>query len=96
MKTETILNRADGSKIKISCTFNYNHTGYNYRISISKCEPRKRLFKVINVTDDYQYRLLPFGGPERSKFELNEYLKHVTVEEIQSAKILTWNTLKPE
>lgn len=94
MRSELIIQRTDGSKIKIEVTI-YVNADTRYNISLWTCAHRKRTWINISVTDDYRYRNLKFGSKERDDYELNEYLKHVTIEEIQEAANILWVKLKP-
>lgn len=96
MKKEFIFKREDGTRHRIDIEFLLNHKGYFYRVSVYVCPSGKRTFKKIDVTDDYIFRGLPFGGKERAEFELNEFLKYVTKSEIMACKLDTWQALKPE
>lgn len=96
MVHENIIKRSDGSRINIRIDL-YVSWGYQQEVrwdlTIQYCSPRKRKFKTVDVSNDYQYRRLNIE--DRKAFEFAKYLEYVTAEEILEAKLELWNKLKP-
>lgn len=95
MRKSFEFKRIDGKRCQIGIEFLFIRERPYYRVSVSVCEPKKRTFKQIDVTDNYIYRGLSFGGKEREEFVMNEYLKHVSTAEILHCKIQVWEMLNP-
>ena len=95
MKHEKIFKREDGTKVNISVNFWVDSIGdkFTYRVSVSTCEPKKRIFKYVNDIDDYTWRRL--NTEQRAECTMNRNLEHVTKEEIQEVVIELWEQMKP-
>lgn len=95
MKHEKIFKREDGSKVNIDIDFwSEGFTNkFTYRVSVSTCEPKKRTFKYVNDTDDYNWRRL--NHEQRKEYEMKNNLEYVTKEEIQETALELWNKMKP-
>jgi hypothetical protein len=94
-KQEKIIKREDGSRVKIITEINIDSfrgkAAYSSYVLI--CGKGKRKWHSTYSHDDYAYRVLDME--ERRKFAEKSYLKHVSEDEIQSAKNELWNSLKP-
>jgi hypothetical protein len=96
MKQETIFKRENGDKVKVIADLYIPTNGMpDYRIQVATCAKGKRTWIFRSCTDDYPYRNLPFGGVERKKYQDDFYLTIATADEIQTAKLALWMTLKP-
>lgn len=94
MTHETILKRADGTKISIHVSLYVdNRNDCIWKVTVAICHPRKRSYSYVSKGDDYSWRRLSME--DREKATMAEYLKHVTAEEILAAKIDLWNAIKP-
>lgn len=95
MNHEKIFSRADGSRIKIivSLSVEFMRDEIKWDYSVLACEPRKRTWRGVLSSDDYEYRKLPIK--ERGERIKREYLNFVTKEEIISAQTELWEKLKP-
>ena len=97
MKHETLIQRPDGTKIKLIVGFwaDSMRDEFGYTVQLAVCQPRKRTFIYARneYQDDYEYRAL--NKQERQKFVEENNLKYVTAEEIYQAKIELWNKIKP-
>jgi len=82
MNAEKTLIRPDGSKIKISVSISIDSFNSYTNIFIYKCEKGKRKFISVCDSDSYSYRALSID--ERRKNLLDQQLKIVNSEEINS------------
>lgn len=96
MKTEKILKREDGSRVKI--IVDYYTERYmqkqGYSTLVFTCEKGKRTWKPSFDEDCYRYRTLSME--DRKVFEEESKFNHVTEEELLDAKMLLWQMMKPE
>lgn len=96
MRTEKILRREDGSRVKI--TVEYYTERYmqkqGYSTLVFTCEEGKRTWKPSFDGDCYRYCTLSLE--DRKVFEEESQLNHVTEEELLDAKMLLWKMMKPE
>ena len=96
MRTELLLKRDNGDRVKITVTLNtYSYSGPLYDVDVDMCEKGKRTWKSAVNTDCYTYRSTPFASLEREKFVEKLKLKMVTKDEILKAKIQLWESLHP-
>lgn len=94
MTHETILKREDGTKISIHISLWVDmKDDCTWKVTVAICSPRKRSYSYVSKSDEYEWRRLSME--DREKATMLEYLKHVTAEEILSAKIDLWNAIKP-
>jgi hypothetical protein len=93
MNYEHVLKRIDGTKIKISVRFWVNHQRPEYEVCVTVCGKRKRIYQECFNSDGYKYRALSME--DRRTHAYNEFLKFASEEEINAARIETWNFLKP-
>ena len=92
MYTEKIIKREGGSRVKISVGTHFNR-GIEYTINVATCKKGKRTWVGTYDSDCYRYRELTMG--ERRAFEYKSYLKVVTEEELQEARLELWEAMKP-
>jgi hypothetical protein len=93
MNYEKIIVRENGDKVMLRINFfllSLNKP--TYKVNIYLCGKGKRKYYEITF-DSYGYRSLSMEG--RKDFEYQEYLKHVTEDEIQEAKLEVWQKLIP-
>lgn len=96
MTHEKIFSRPDGSRIKIIVSLNIGDMRgdkINWGYTVLTCEPRKRTWKGVTNTDDYNYRRLSMD--QRVEARKQEYLKFASKEEIVAAQTELWEKLKP-
>lgn len=88
---DKIFTRPDGTRVKIVVAVEINYTAH---VWISG--PKKRKFVMVDPSDDWEYKVLPFGSEARERFWNLEKLKHCTIEEIQEVAIELWEMNKPD
>jgi hypothetical protein len=90
-----IIKREDGTRYKIDVRSYYDNysNSMRYPFDVLKCLPKKRKFRNVVNTDDWEYRCLTMD--QRRVYEKELQLLYVTKEEIYAAKIDVWNSLKP-
>jgi hypothetical protein len=93
MNYEHVVKRSDGTKIKITVRFWVNHRRPEYEVCVTICGKRKRIYRECFDSDGWKYRSLSME--DRRVHAYNEYLKFVSEEEINAARIATWHFLKP-
>ena len=93
MNSETILRREDGTRVKIDSDVYLQHSKAIYRINVLLCKKGKR--KFIDVVDGDNWERRELSMEDRKKWDLEQQLKHVTIEEIMSALFELWEKLKP-
>lgn len=93
MNYEKIIARENGDKVKLLINFfllSLNQP--TYKVNVYLCGKGKRKYNEIKF-DDYSYRSLTMQA--RKDFEYQEYLKHVTEDELHEAKLEVWQKLIP-
>lgn len=95
MRHEKIIKRADGSRVKIIVMFYLTEyrEGPNYMTEVITCPPGKRTFYGVVDGDDYRFRAMTME--ERAVYAEEQKLKHVSAEELLSAKLELWQLIKP-
>ena len=93
MNHEQIIKRDDGSIVKIRVRFWLNATRPEYDIYVYTCGKRKRTYQYCFDLNGWKYRSLSMD--DRRTYKQNEYLKFVTQEEINTAKLAAWQLLNP-
>ncbi len=93
MRHEKVIKREDGSRVKIDVDFREDHSDVTYGINVLTSSKGKRKFRETVNSDDWDRRSLDMD--KRPAHDMKIYLKHVTAEEIQSAKLELWEKLKP-
>jgi hypothetical protein len=95
MRHEKIIKREDGSQVSIEVSFtsDYFRRTFDYDVEVRTRENGKR--KWVEVSYPYQQQWRAANLPTRAKMKMEEYLKHVTTEEIHQAKLELWEKLKP-
>lgn len=84
MKTEKIFKRECGARVSIAVTLTSDHSGTSCSYTVSTCEKGKR--KFIPVIDTNQHCFRKLSHNERIEFAQQQYLLHVTKEEIIEAR----------
>lgn len=94
MKHEKILDRPDGSKIKLICCLNQNwyENTHEYSVSLFYTKGKGKTFHQLEY-DSYTY--LRLSKAEQKEYEERELLKHITPAELLGVKMELWNMLKP-
>jgi len=96
MKQESIFKRENGDKVKVIADLYIPSNGLpEYRVYVATLKKGKRTWVYHNCKNDYPYRQLPFGGAEREKYENDFLLTIATADEISTAKLALWTSLKP-
>jgi hypothetical protein len=94
MRHEKIVKREDGVELKITASLFVDFSGIKYCIeNVTIRHKGKRKWDNAISKDDYSYRRIPFA--ERPDYELNQYLKFVTMQELNDAKNELWQLIKP-
>lgn len=96
MKQESTFKRENGDKVMVIADLYISSNGSpEYRVHVATCKSGKRKWVYHNCGNDYSYRQLPFGGAERKEYEKNFHLTFATAEEISTAKLALWMSIKP-
>ena len=93
MNHEQIIKRDDGTKVGITVRFWLNATRPEYDIYVYTCDKGKRTYRHCFDMDGWEYRALSME--DRRAYTQNQYLKFVSQEEINSAKLAVWQLLNP-
>lgn len=94
LRTEKILRREDGSRVKICVElFEVSHQRMEYRFSVQTCGKGKRTWNDCVDFDDFRYRALSMS--ERREFEIAESMEIISREELLNAKLSLWESLRP-
>jgi len=94
LKTEEILRRDDGSRVKIILELWTPSFGEaEYRFHVQTCDKGKRTWRGLVNSDNYSYRTL--GMEERRSFHTAECMKIITDVELLDAKMKMWESFKP-
>lgn len=93
MQYEKIYKREEGQKIRLQ--INYWHSNYDpvWAINVSTCQKGKRSWVPIVDGNSYSYRKL--SQKDRDKYVIEQALKHLSQDEIETAMIECWQSLKP-
>lgn len=93
MKHEKIIKREDGTSYLIDVSLYISSTESRWDISVfTRGKGKKKWLGVVD-SNCYQYRSLSMS--DREKYRLEQYLSHVTAEEILAAKTKLWEKLSP-
>lgn len=95
MLHEKIIKRENGVRvsIQVSMYLDFSTERANWSISVSICQPGKRTFARIH-SNYVNFRSL--NTENREKANLLEWLKFVTLAEIDQAKTEAWEKIKPK
>tara|TARA_R110000850_G_scaffold35526_1_gene94625 strand:+ start:153 stop:449 length:297 start_codon:yes stop_codon:yes gene_type:complete len=93
MNHEQIIKRDDGTRVSIAVRFWINATRPEYDIYVYICNKGKRTYRHCFDMDGWEYRSLSME--DRRAYTQNEYLKFVSQEEINTAKLAAWQLLNP-
>ena len=79
MKSEIILRRENGSRMKIECSvwIDFRSTKSEYEITVSICEKGKRKFHDVVNNDSWDRRKLDMK--DRPVYDHEQQLKYVTL-----------------
>jgi hypothetical protein len=97
MRHEKTFIRPDGSKVKITASLdadNISNCDCAYSFAVQTCEPRKRTWKSVTSTEDYEWRKLDWAG--RMVKDIETKLKFVTQAEVQETMLELWEKAKPD
>jgi hypothetical protein len=95
MRHEKIIKRSDGSKVRINIEFRaeWSRRTAEWSFSVDYCEKGKRTYFPSCNVDSYEFRKL--SPPQKAQAIREESLKRASPEEIESAMLELWETLKP-
>lgn len=95
MNVEKILERTDGSKVKItvSVTIDWSDSLPRWNFYVHTLAPKKKKWTCPHSTNDYTWRGL--DRINRRIYEENKYYQFVTKAEVQDVKLELWNKIKP-
>ena len=93
MNFEKIIKRDDGSKVSIRVRFWINTTRPEYDFYVYTCGKRKRTYQHCFDMDRWEFRSLSME--DGRTYTQKEYLKFVSQEEINTAKLDAWQLLNP-
>lgn len=93
MRHEKMVTNSKGDRVMITTVFWMAGVSPVYKLEISVCKKGKSKFLYNNFGNDFQYRKL--NNRERYEFEINEALKYVTKEQLESCALELWKLLKP-
>jgi hypothetical protein len=93
MNHEQVIKRDDGARVKITVNFWINATRAEYDVYVYTCGKGKRTYRHCFDMDRWKYRALSME--DRRTYTQNEYLKFVSQEEINTAKLALWQLLNP-
>lgn len=97
MRHEKIIQREDGSRVKIIASVFidvFMRGGPKYSFETYFCEKGKRTWKSPHSSNDYTWRAL--RGSERNKYAEDKYLSIVTKEEVYQVMCELWENIKPK
>lgn len=97
MKEEKEFKREDGTKylIQINCyqASRYDEGGLIYDFQVMRKLAGKRKWEHINEHRGYDFKYL--SVEEKDEKNKAEYLKHVTINEVQEVAEILWNKNRP-
>ncbi len=93
MNHEKLVINEKGDKVRINVSFYESNDKAFYNISLAVCANGKRKFIFIHI-DNWEYRSLSMEN--RRKYEYEHFLKYVTQEQINEAKLELWHKLSPQ
>jgi hypothetical protein len=95
LKTEEILKRDDGSRVRIVVELYTPSFGEaEYRFHVQTCAKGKRTWKGVVDNNSYAYRCLTME--KRRELKIAEYMKVISDAELLNAKMKMWESFKPE
>lgn len=90
---EKIIIKENGDKVMLRIDFFILSLDKpTYKTTMYLCEKGKRKFNEVKF-DSYEYRRL--GMAERKDFEYQEFLTHLTEDQMHQAKLEAWQKLIP-
>ena len=92
-KHEEIIKRDDGSRVRIRVELQITFRGWEYRVMIHHCLPRKRTWSNCYDSDGHEYRKL--GMEERRIYVAGKESDYISDSEIRGVKLKLWESLKP-
>lgn len=95
MRHEKIIKRKDGTRVSIDITgsVDFMRNDASWRFTIATCAKGKRTWVPVVDTQDYNFRRLSSG--EKVQFKINESLKVVSRDEIETAMLECWEKMRP-
>lgn len=95
MRHEEILKREDGTSYKISVQFaQFSWDEMKYKVNVEfRLKNKRKWLKLPDSLSDWDLRELSLE--DRALHRDNNFLNFVTKEEIKSAKLELWNSIKP-
>jgi len=95
MRHEKIIKREDGSRVRIKIEFRaeWNSRDVVWDFSVDVCQKGKRTWIAPLHTDSYRYRGIP--TKDRDKAIQDESLRRASKQEIESAMLELWQSIKP-
>ena len=94
LRTEKILRRNDGSRVKIVVDlFSISRGKVDYRFYVQVCGKGKRTWRDAVNVDSYLYRTLSME--DRRALNISESMKIISDAELLDAKMELWESFKP-
>lgn len=95
MRHEKIIKRPDGSKVLVKVVFSCDFTRLtpDWSFDVFTCEKGKRTWNAVCDRTSYGFRRL--SSDERPQKIRDEFMRHVTAEEVEAAMLELWEQLKP-
>lgn len=96
MKHYKIIRRDDGSRVRliVSVDTGLGHRDVVWRVAVSTCEKRRRTWSLVVDSMRYDYRSMSLEDKDR--FLLKRSLSVVSREEIESAMLELWESMRPK
>lgn len=94
MRLDYILRRDDGSRIKITVDLSMEYgRDAKYTFSVFSCKKRKSTWNRV-VQENFSHRTMSYQ--EKQSFFETESMNFITEDELMSAKLKLWNSIKPD
>lgn len=97
MVIEYNVTNTNKDKVAILIEPRINNAGFRYHVDI-RVKPfrKKKDFRPLcDMTDNYSYRILPYGSFEREARRKEEVLKWISEEQLREALAYAYSQLKP-
>lgn len=94
MRHEKTIKREDGSKVLIKVVFSCDFTRLtpDWSFDVFTCEKGKRTWNAVCDRTSYGFRRL--SSDERPQKIRDEFMRHVTAEEVESVMLELWDNLR--
>lgn len=95
MKHEKTLIRENGLKVRITVELRIDWQETYWSTIVETCQPKKRTWINTHDSDLYSFRRLA-TRQEKNQAILAQHLNHVTLAELEQARLELWQQIKPE